>query len=106
MTTEIFEVFLKKSELFINLSLSWRLIEAICVPRGARTSDFGALGRGESNQSRKNILENSAFSAYRTNHHPRKYKKYIYYNNRNINIKKKNINIKKNEDFISFLVIR
>ena len=45
-------------------------------------------GRKQPKQ-KKNILENSAFSAYRTNHHPRKYKKDIYYNNRNINTKRK-----------------
>ena len=49
-----------------------RLFASPAVPGPATL----ARSAGEkATKAEKNILENSAFSAYRTNHHPRKYKK-------------------------------
>ena len=54
-----------------------RLFASPAVPGPATL----ARSAGEkATKAEKNILENSAFSAYRTNHHPRKYRKiYLLY---------------------------
>ena len=106
MTTEIFEIFFKSlSSSSISLRAGgWlRLFASPAVPGPATL----ARSAGEkATKAEKNILENSAFSAYRTNHHPRKYKKDICYNNIYCDIKTRKIQVTKNEAFISFLVIR